>query len=304
MDSTSQPVLPIPAIPAPEQPVPPQPSVDLSIEAFSAPANQQNLINSLDESAAPPLTPAKVDAPVAQAPVTPEIPQPPVAEIVPVEPPAPVALDPAAELVRLREMNEALVGQLNALAGGTSVIPAAQAPAETLPITPAAQVQQVVADALNFVDAESFDEVLRDPKKFNEVLHRIYIASQDAAMNKMVPLAVNIVQQEQALREVRSDFYAKNPDLIPFQPYMTSIINNIHSQKPTTGFKELMEEAGKEVRTRLKMAVESTPAVVPPVAQPAKPAAKRPPFAPGTGARQSASSLSGQAKHMADVDLG
>lgn len=299
MDSTNQATLPTPVTSPAEPQVQPPPSVDLSVEAFSSPATQQNIINSLDESAAPPLTPVKTEAQVetSVAPV-------PAADIIPVEPP-PAALDTTAELTRLREMNEALVGQLNALAGGT--LPTAPTPAGEVapPQTSTQAVQQVVADALEFVNADSFDEVLRDPKKFNEVLHRIYIAAQDAAMNKMVPLAVNIVQQEQALREVRSEFYTKNADLVPFQPYMTSIINTLHAQNPTQDFKALMENAGKEVRTRLKMAVESASASVPPVAQPKVTApAKRPPFAPGTGARQTASSLSGQAKHMADVDLG
>lgn len=218
-------------------------------------------------------------------PVVETVPSAEILEDSPVEP-TPVEAEPVVEpdaMTVLTEQNAALLAQVNEMAAQMANGVQPVAPVETPPATPAA-VEQVQTEAvapaqpavedyttgnetLNFFGSQ---EELAEHFKTHEGVNRVFTAAHNHTIKTITQAIPNIVQslvaQQFTLKSSVEEFFTKNEDLRAVRPFVSMATNKAHAANPTATMPEILEIAGNDVRTRLKLAqkakAEGNPAAV------------------------------------------
>jgi hypothetical protein len=275
----------IPAAPAVEA-APIETPVETPIEASAD--IQVNEPEAPGES--PPLSPADLSPPAVLA--TPAQ-EPPF--IPPIEEPV-IVVDEKEETIKsLRQQLEEMAART---LGVQPPAPAEPKPAE--PVIPAAvvpiQAAPVSKDGfINFIESEEqFDEVMKTPEGFNKLLTGVVQRSVETVLRNVPQMVVKLADQQITTRSAINEFYMENKDLVSNKAYVGMVANEMAAKNPDWTLDKLLGELGKEVKTRLKMAI---------AAQPAAPGAPKPGFVPrgGGGKPPSGPTLTGQDKQIADL---
>lgn len=113
-------------------------------------------------------------------------------------------------------------------------------------------------DIQQIVTPEEFEEMQTDPKKFNEVLARVYKAAESNARQKMmqdVPQLVQKTASRQATYQTAvQNFYDENPDLKPFKKFVSVTMNEVAAENPDMNLEEMLQETAKRARKNLALA--------------------------------------------------
>lgn len=154
------------------------------------------------------------------------------------------------ELAELREQNRLLqerVETLSSFSIGTQ--PAPQEP-ETTP-TSAPAFTGFLAEG------ESVDDILDDPKKFNEFAMRIYSRAKEDARTEVLRSIPNVVihqvQQQRVLNDAIEEFYKENEDLKPVRRTVGVVTNEVVSEHPDWALDKVLDEVAKKTRQVLGM---------------------------------------------------
>lgn len=141
-------------------------------------------------------------------------------------------------------------------------IPATSAPSTDAPISEE-----------NFLGELDLDDLTRDPDAFNKLLNSIYKKGVEAAraevrlgneglMRSIPDIIRNNMQVTTALKKASDEFYTNNPDLKPFKKVVASVFEELASENPDKGYKDILADVEKETRKRLelhKKAVQDNP---------------------------------------------
>jgi hypothetical protein len=176
----------------------------------------------------------------------------------PIEVKPPVVEPPKGEeteLDRMKKENEDFRKQLSDMAERVAAAP--QQPK----LTPEQQAAAAEArkklppQILKFIpDEESFDEVMKTADGFNTLLTSVFNAAVQHSLRLMPQVATQLVDSQITLRTTAQEFYQANPDLIPHKKYVGFVANELAAQHADWDLPTLLQNAEKEVRTRLKIA--------------------------------------------------
>jgi len=183
-----------------------------------------------------------------EPPVTPVV--PPVAPVAPVTPPV---VEPLVETneQRLAKENEELRQQMVELAG--RVVEGPKPPTKTPEQIEHDRVQAARA-VLGFIkNPEQYDEVFKSHENFNALLTSVVNTAVERAIRMIPQVTTQYVDQQFTLRTAASDFYRENEDLLPHKKYVGFITNEVQAEHPDWALPELLTEAEKITRTRLKL---------------------------------------------------
>lgn len=245
----------------------------------------------------------------------PDLEVPPVTQVAsvtpPVEPVAPVLTAEQQELIRLRAELTALREQATELAGKVVAGPVKPT------LTPEQQEAERVKNAnrvLNFVKSpEAYDEVFKTHENFNALLTSVVNTAISQALRMVPQVTTQYVDQQFTLRTAASEFYREHEDLIPHRQYVGFISNEVHAEHPDWDISEILKEAEKRTRERLKLpktTVSTTPVVSGGSAIPGQPIVRNshtveanPGFVPGGGSRRAGggSPLTGEALQIDEL---
>lgn len=107
----------------------------------------------------------------------------------------------------------------------------------------------------DFVTEEEFEAIQSDPRKLNEVLHKVYQRASADTSERVLKQIPEIVQASSArqmtLQEAVKKFYASNPDLQEHAKYVGYVANQIKAKNPEMAINDILDETEKEVRKSL-----------------------------------------------------
>lgn len=108
-----------------------------------------------------------------------------------------------------------------------------------------------------FVTTEEFDAIQTDPQKLNEVLQKVYQRAREDAYQASLKDIPDVISQTQArqqtMRQTIQEFYEENPDLSDYGKYIGYEANRLKAENPDKPIKEILDEAGQNVREELKI---------------------------------------------------
>lgn len=107
-------------------------------------------------------------------------------------------------------------------------------------------------DFLGDIDS---NELVDDPKKFNELLNKIYkqaVLDTEKMISSRLPTQVRTtVDLVSNLKAASDKFYESNPDLEPFKGAVASVFDELSSVNPDKPYSEVLTLVGEETRKRL-----------------------------------------------------
>lgn len=113
-------------------------------------------------------------------------------------------------------------------------------------------------DIEQIVSPEEFEEIQTDPKKFNQVLAKVYKAAEANARQKVmqdVPQLVQKTASRQATYQTAvQNFYDDNPDLKPFKKFVSVTMNEVAAENPDMNLEDMLQETAKRARKNLALA--------------------------------------------------
>jgi len=108
---------------------------------------------------------------------------------------------------------------------------------------------------VDFLGNLDIDDVLESKESLNNVLKNVFEANMKAIKQltlELPKIVSNIAQQYTDMQLTVRDFYQKNPDLAPLKPFVGVVAQHLGAKNPDWSYDKLLEETGKEVRSRLK----------------------------------------------------
>lgn len=216
--------------------------------------------------------------------------------------PAPVVDEKDQIIASLRQqLNDGVkFGELEAtpVASVSSVAPApTQAPAPQP--SPAPQAAEIVAEALDFIGAKSIDDAFASKESINELLNavvakaaeRASAAASERAMRSIPEVVTKYVANVAVQQRLRTEFYDKHKDLVPYQRICAAAANHISAQHPDWDLAKILEAVPTMVRQNLGLMQKVTTIN------------QGPAFAGGSGGRPSSTApqLAGLEKEIADI---
>jgi hypothetical protein len=116
-------------------------------------------------------------------------------------------------------------------------------------------------EELSFIgDDDELDDLIRSPKKLNEVLNKVYKAGMDAMIKsqedtvRRIPEVVKTsLSTQSTLKKLADDFWEDNKDLKPFRKVTAAVYEEIASEHPDWTVAKVFEETGVETRNRLEL---------------------------------------------------
>ncbi len=186
-------------------------------------------------------------------------------------PPDPGTLQPPAleggeeTAEELRERIKLLLGHIESLTPVPGVAPTpepkpAEVKGEPSPTpAPTPSPASVKVEEVDFLSGTTPDDVIDDPKKFNDLLNTVYQkarsdAKEDAAraiLSALPGLVSNEVVATSNTNAIVADFYAHNEDLVAVKRTVMAVAAQVHAEKPELGHKEVLTEAANRTRTLL-----------------------------------------------------
>ena len=272
----------------------------------------------------PPVETPPVDIPPEEPPVETPPEETPPEEVPPEEPPVetpPVEEPPAEEeeetpeqeLERLRRQNELLIQRVEEQAGGPTPPPVVEKPPIAPPVTVPPVVPPVVTpptevEEIDFIKGRSLEELIDDPKGLNKLLNEVFKegVKRGGATPNIEPVVERIlnslpgivqvqVTQQNAIRELVTDFYKNNEDLVGVRRTVAAFANEVHSEHPDWKTADVFNEAGVRARKALGMRERA-------IRQPSGTPPARPAFARARGARRGGEEKpTGMAKEIEDL---
>jgi hypothetical protein len=171
----------------------------------------------------------------------------------------------------------------------------------------------IVPDKVEFVDDKTFDAMFQDRTVLNEVLSKVYQKGLEDALRHM-PSAVGVqVTQQVALATAAREFFANNPDLDAYRPYVAHVAARVEAENPDLDYVALFQKIEETARGELMLAKKMKPALASAPSVPSTPRGgdprpapvkRGPAMAPGTtGSRNTprAAPLTGQDREIADL---
>ena len=240
----------------------------------------------------PPVEEVPIETPPVEAlidelpPEVPPVEEPP-GEVPPVETPIEDEETPEQELARLRSQNTLLIQRIEDQVGGPA--PVAPKVVETPPIVPPI-VPPVVAPIappaevadIDFIKGRTLEELIDDPKGLNQLLNEVYkkgierggtTPSVEPIVERILNSLPGIVQvqvtQQNAIRELVTDFYKNNEDLMGVRRTVAAFANEVHSENPDWETKNVFSEAGVRTRKALGMRERAAKQTTTPTTRPA-----------------------------------
>ena len=164
--------------------------------------------------------------------------------------------DATALRMQINELNQKILD----LQSGITPAPEEPAPVEIpAPVsTPTQKILQAsLAEDYDFFQGQSMDDVLDDPKKFNEALRGFATqVSQNTIQNTMLSIPEIVkhhtVQQTAVLNTVNT-FYKENPDLNPIRATVAQVCNQVASEHSDWSIEKVFTESAVRTRKMLKM---------------------------------------------------
>jgi len=149
----------------------------------------------------------------------------------------------------LREENERLRGKVEDLSG-----PKTSAPKTTAPTTEAPIEEQ------DFVGDADLEELTGDPKKFNELLNKVYskgisdTRAATAGVTESIPGTVrDSIEAQATLKEVTDKFYEKHKELKSFKKVVSVVFNEIAPDHSDKELPDVLELVATETKKRLEL---------------------------------------------------
>lgn len=108
---------------------------------------------------------------------------------------------------------------------------------------------------IDFLGNLDVDDILESKENLNKVLKNVFEANMKTIKQltlELPKIVSNIAQQYTDMQLTVRDFYQKNPDLAPLKPFVGVVAQHLGAKNPDWSYDKLLEETGKEVRSRLK----------------------------------------------------
>ena len=127
-------------------------------------------------------------------------------------------------------------------------------------------LEELTFETQDFIGELDVEDVFSNKDSVNELLNKVYqmgvTNSRDVVGDhilRSVPSIVdaNIVLKEE-LMEARTKFYKDNPELEAFPKVVAAVFEEVSSKNPDKGYKDLLDEVGKEARSKLDLHKKAT----------------------------------------------
>jgi hypothetical protein len=185
----------------------------------------------------------------------------------------------------------------------------------TTPVAPAVQPATPVAPAEppNFLGTYTVDDIMDDPKKFNEVLINVYkkgiddakLSTSENTLRSIPQLVTTYIRRYSTMKEMVDGFYKDNPDLLKVRKTVAAVANEVAAEDPGQPVDKVFMKVAERTRTILGLPTPNpgqpitTDTTITPV-DPNKP--KTPAFATQNARKGTPSSgLKGLAKEVNDL---
>ena len=149
---------------------------------------------------------------------------------------APADTDPKdAQIADLK----AMVAQM--IASGQALAPNQAPVVDQTPVQPAPEIQ-------DYVDEETFQEMMIDHKAFNRVMSGINVKMQTEATRQSALQINPAVEAQMQVRQVADTFFADNQDIASYTTELNGFVGQFKQMNPNKSPKEALEFAGNQVR--------------------------------------------------------
>lgn len=102
------------------------------------------------------------------------------------------------------------------------------------------------------VDSDRYEEILSSPEKFYEFMKTAMAFNRNSTLVSLPSIFSHWQQSEGALHQFFTS--AQNKDVAAVAPYVRAVADRIQELRPTMAANEILEEAAKYVRKKLKIA--------------------------------------------------
>lgn len=156
--------------------------------------------------------------------------------------------------VPLTEREKKLIAQIEKLSGQISTPTSTPAKTEVKEEPPSKTIQQTTE---SFLGDLNLDDILEDPKLFNQVLlnlaNHVEVRAIEKTLLSVPELVTRFVSNNTALTKMADDFYKANPDLAEVRKTVSVCANEAYHENPALTTEQLFEEAGKRARKILAL---------------------------------------------------
>lgn len=108
-------------------------------------------------------------------------------------------------------------------------------------------------EPLSFITEAEFKDAIKSPKKFNEILNKVYSQAREDVVRDVPELARNMVSNEMYTRTAVKEYFEQNKELDPYRKYVSFVANKIQSKNPKKPVSEILAEAGERTRKDLNI---------------------------------------------------
>jgi len=127
-------------------------------------------------------------------------------------------------------------------------------------------IEELTFEPQDFVGDSDVDDIFQDKDSINALLGKVYEKGVTDSRNivgdhvlRGIPDIVKAnISLMSELQESRDQFYKDNPDLEAFPRVVAAVFEEVASSNPDKGYKNLLDEVGKEARNRLDLHKEAT----------------------------------------------
>ena len=126
--------------------------------------------------------------------------------------------------------------------------------------------EEVKLESQDFVGDREVDDLFHDKDSVNEFMNEIYsrgvkdtrsVVGEHILRNIPEIVRTNLLLHAE-LTEARVEFYKENPDLEGFPRVVAAVFEEVSAKSPDKGFKDMLEEVGKEARIKLDLHKKAT----------------------------------------------
>lgn len=104
-------------------------------------------------------------------------------------------------------------------------------------------------EVIPFVSQEDLDNLT--PDKMNKLLTKVYNQARQDSLRDIPELAAKTVQNRMTQQQVVDAYFEENPEILEVREYAGQIANQVQSENPEMGIREVLTEMDKRVRKNL-----------------------------------------------------
>lgn len=104
-----------------------------------------------------------------------------------------------------------------------------------------------------FFTEEEWEEAQLRPKKFAEILGRVYSKAREDVMRDLPQVVQRTTQRTVSQSTAISNFWKENSDLKEFKGYVSNVANEVQAESPEMNLTDVLDETAKRVREKLKL---------------------------------------------------